>query len=808
MKKQQGIYLVERMMDIKSFIKVLPLFILPVLLILSPLLDGFHLSSVQSPLAEDENGFKKIEEAEDLLLINEDLTGKYIITQEIDMADLSEWQPLTSEDEPFRGELISEEKIINMQADYVNEASKGLFTAMTEEAYLDVEVEFLQIEEKKEVETAEKTEETSEKSEEEVAEPLKTEVKEKSADKEEKLKKVEPFYLGTNEVETTAPDLPADYERVSFDEVFQNPIGIGTEFLSDTQLQITPDEKSNLGAIWSKDKLDFTRKFVVDTYMYLGNRGRNAADGITLTFQNDPRMKNNMSSVKGSDGMGIGSYSQGRTGYNDYIQNALSIEVDTYRNTGARDRIDQEIDNIGSGGGHNGHLAIVTPKPSNNIGRGEHSNITYATEPISNGEWHRMRVQWEPESSSLTYTFDHYPSQTYRIKDLNESFGGSEAYWGFTGSTGGLHALNVVAFKELPQHQRMKQTASLKNRTENGSYEEKVDVYNGDTLNYKVKTRYDSVDLDPWKDGRVIAKLPKGFNYVKASATLDGQAMTEEPVFDEANRELSFPKMTLDEVNREKTIAFDLLVTDAKVGSEKISVRGEAAVKKVEGNDVSLQVLAPKEGFVNVHYIDSASHEKIKASQVITGLNGEKYEAKAEKIPGYVLEEDKLPANQTGEIIAGKTIDVNFLYREGKLYISEVPDEINFTGKISSSNQRYFFNKSEMNRSLIVTDERKAKSDWSVEVMISKQLTGENSSRVLLNSLYYQTKNQDDILLNEELQAVIKQEYQGINEDVAHFNLSDNWAENKEGFYLRVAGASVRKDNYHGELTWNLVNAP
>lgn len=819
-------------------IKVIPLFILPILLILSPLFDGLNLSSTKTYLAEDENGFIELEHAEDLKYIDQDLSGKFIVTKELDMSELKEWTPLGSEQTPFTGELTGEEKIINMDADYVDEASKGLFKAMTEDAQVDVEVEFLKVKEavEEETETEDTTEERNEAEVEENSDKDKieaTEVEdeaEEKAEKEEtkaeareekddaeaeaekedtdKLKKAAPRYLGDNEVEETAPALPPGYNSISFDEVFHQPIGVGTELLSDTELQITPDAKSNMGAVWSKDKLDFTKRFTLDAYMYLGNRGRNAADGLTITFQNDPRMKTNINEVIGANGMGIGAYSQARRNGTDYIRNALSVEVDTYKNSGTFDRIDREIDDVGSGKGHNGHLGVVIPAPNNNNYSGQHSNVTLAQEPISNGEWHKMTVKWNPATSGLTYIFDDYESQTYQINDLESTFGGTEAHWGFTGSTGGSHALNVVAFKELPQHQLISQKASVQNKTENGNHEEEIDVYNGQTLNYQVTTRYDSVDLDPWKDGVVTTVLPKGFDYVEGSATSDGQAITSGVVFDEAKRELSFPKVTLDETNRENKISFDLKVKDATEGVEKIKVHGDAPIKKVIGNEVTLNVLAPKEGFVKVHYIDGETKEAIKDPYLITGLDNEPYEAKAETIAGYVLEEDKMPANRTGKIIAGETIDVTFSYRVGKLYISEVPDKINFKGKISSVDERYFFNKSEMKDSLIVTDERKNKSDWSVEVMISKELTGINTSNVLKNSLYYQTVNNDDILLNDQLQAVIKKEYQGANENIEHFNLSNNWSEDQEGFYLRVPGATVKKDEYHGELTWNLVDAP
>ena len=81
---------------------------------------------------------------------------------------------------------------------------------------------------------------------------------------------------------------------------------------------------------------DFTFK----SYLYLGNEYANAGDGMTFTLTNDPRMSTTPQEVIGSrDGNRCIPTKAGQP----YVRNALSIEFDTYKNTGSSNRMDREI---------------------------------------------------------------------------------------------------------------------------------------------------------------------------------------------------------------------------------------------------------------------------------------------------------------------------------------------------------------------------------------------------------------------------------------------------------------------------------
>ena len=107
------------------------------------------------------------------------------------------------------------------------------------------------------------------------------------------------------------------------------------------------------------------------------------------------------SQVIGSPGMGIGSYST-RLGQ-PYVANALSIEFDTYKNSGSSVRMDGEItaDNRDMD-----MSPLSLPKPNNNNYSGEHTGVTVAPTFLSDGTWRTLIIQWDASQRSLTYDLE------------------------------------------------------------------------------------------------------------------------------------------------------------------------------------------------------------------------------------------------------------------------------------------------------------------------------------------------------------------------------------------------------------------
>ena len=242
-----------------------------------------------------------------------------------------------------------------------------------------------------------------------------------------------------------ATSLPDDPNIIPIDKVFQEPIGNATSILEGGKLlQLNPAVKSQKGAIWSKKPISLLSDFTFKSYLYLGNEYANAGDGMTFTLTNDPRMSTTPQEVIGSPGMGIGAYST-KAGQ-PYVRNALSIEFDTYKNTGSSNRMDREI----SQDKGNGHLAFVTPKANNNSYTGEHSGVTVAPTYLSNGTWRMLTVHWNAATKALTYDLEGVGTNTYVVSDLNAQFGATTVYWGFTSSTGGKYQENALAMTQIP----------------------------------------------------------------------------------------------------------------------------------------------------------------------------------------------------------------------------------------------------------------------------------------------------------------------------------------------------------------------
>ena len=157
-----------------------------------------------------------------------------------------------------------------------------------------------------------------------------------------------------------ATSLPDDPNIIPIDKVFQEPIGNATSILEGGKLlQLNPAVKSQK-ALFGQKPISLLSDFTFKSYLYLGNEYANAGDGMTFTLTNDPRMSTTPQEVIGSPGMGIGAYST-KAGQ-PYVRNALSIEFDTYKNTGSSNRMDREI----SQDKGNGHLAFCHPKANNN----------------------------------------------------------------------------------------------------------------------------------------------------------------------------------------------------------------------------------------------------------------------------------------------------------------------------------------------------------------------------------------------------------------------------------------------------------
>ncbi|MBC1245166.1 immunoglobulin-like domain-containing protein [Listeria booriae] len=190
---------------------------------------------------------------------------------------------------------------------------------------------------------------------------------------------------------------------------------------------ITPFESWQKGGIWSdeENKVDLTKSFHLEAELYMGN-DPDSADGIAFVMQND---------IRGKTALGENAGALGVYGTN-YIKNALAIEVDTYLNGGDYDR----------GVSKRNHIAITVP----NTVPARHEALTELPndEILADGQYHPISFDWNASTKTLSYTYRSYTG-SYVVNDLQETFGGTEVIFGFTGSTGVNKTLQQLKITEL-----------------------------------------------------------------------------------------------------------------------------------------------------------------------------------------------------------------------------------------------------------------------------------------------------------------------------------------------------------------------
>ncbi len=276
-----------------------------------------------------------------------------------------------------------------------------------------------------------------------------------------------------------------------------NASGVASLVHQNKVLRIT-DAPNQVSSIWSKHKLDFSKSWKIDSYIYFGISIKDAADGITLTFQSDS------TNVLGANGGGLGAY-HGNIG-----TNAFSIEFDTDVNDDSYDK------NISFHSGYYGqHIAFV-----DHINVYENLNFKYLLQNwfpngLSDGEWKRLTVEWDSTSKIIKYVLSKMNGEllrdgTYPL-DPNR-FPEKKAYWGFTGATGSKFQTNGVSFLNVPQAQMQEALLSSEVATE------------GETIDLKI---HQNTIAGSWSNRHLIIDLNafgvEGLKFVEDSLVVDGK---------------------------------------------------------------------------------------------------------------------------------------------------------------------------------------------------------------------------------------------------------------------------------------------
>ena len=173
---------------------------------------------------------------------------------------------------------------------------------------------------------------------------------------------------------------------------------------SDSSFLLTPELGNKKGMVWFKNRVDLSESFSVTADLNFGDLNSSGADGIAFVMQP-------LSTDQGSSGGGIGYAG---------ITPSVAVEFDTWFNSENSDPFSNDHAAVTYNGDVSGHLNSVD---LNNI---------------EDGNWHPVKIEWDPNLKTLKVTFDGVVIITH-IKDvINDIFNSSPyVYYGFTAATGG-----------------------------------------------------------------------------------------------------------------------------------------------------------------------------------------------------------------------------------------------------------------------------------------------------------------------------------------------------------------------------------
>lgn len=232
---------------------------------------------------------------------------------------------------------------------------------------------------------------------------------------------------------TIPPTLPSGVNFINPNDIFGSPRGWAS-INSNNSVTITPGAARVDGNIWSKKRIDLKKPSHIEAYIYLGNSGSRAGEGMTFTLQGEG------SDYFGFGGAGLGVY----TG--SLLTKTLNIEFDQWYNT-----VSDYDKNVNP---KKGHVAFISGDKVF-----DHKELYPLEQSWSDGQWRKLTID-------TVYTGGTYISLTYKVQEgLNtliektvrcnyEVLGTSQPYWGFSGGTGNdddLFALQAICIKEAPQ---------------------------------------------------------------------------------------------------------------------------------------------------------------------------------------------------------------------------------------------------------------------------------------------------------------------------------------------------------------------
>ncbi|MGL4694505.1 lectin-like domain-containing protein [Enterococcus larvae] len=459
-------------------------------------------------------------------------------------------------------------------------------------------------------------------------------------------------------------------DSISLSDVFRSPIGSGPNLMDEGRVLQIVGGNSQTGAIWSKRKINLLRDFSFTSYIYLGN-GNNGtttsnstvADGITMAFQNDPRMETTPNTVVGPGGAGLGIYSVNSANSSNFIRNAIALEFDPFNNG----NIDSNVSTSG------GHIAVMIPAGRNDqsANRTHHgllvapTNSATAADRMSNDTWRTLDIRWDAATRTLHYTIDGFGSNSYTVANLNTAFGGTSVYWGFTGATGQLMMDARIAMTEIPGNTT--HDLKVQNITQSSAIDTTVKAFKNDTVRFTDSIVPDEDAILSGDGASVVINLPEGLAYKSGTVFFDGN-----PV-DDSQLEISNQTIKLSNLQLTTSRSYDLTF-DAEVTTDDDDISLPTIVEVFSASGAAwgisgeAVVTIPNIGSVTFHYLnDSGTPIAGVNSKTIYGELGEGFSESPQAIPYYAY--DRTEGSATGNF-TDTPQTVNFYYKRNQVSLT------------------------------------------------------------------------------------------------------------------------------------------
>lgn len=628
-------------------------------------------------------------------------------------------------------------------------------------------------------------------------------------------------------------------------------------------VQVTDGKNYQLGAVWSKEgsKVDLNKDFTASMWMYFGNKGNSAADGMAFVIQNAGG--NVISTSKES--LGVWGIDQQKTDSKSdvaarAIQNSWALEFDTHLNKGKDFGRAFDLDSSISGP----HIASNYPGDSETYQQKNnkyysmvHNGLILTT--LSDGNWHHLTLKWSAPSDGsnvgkMTYTYnDKDPSsgadtpekkQSQEVSvdldklNFSETSNSKKAYWGFTGATGSQNANQMVVFDKVPDLVNANVSLEVLDETTNEKVLNGSQVNSGDKLKYIYHLKYDSGN-DNWKS--IQAKLTKSqnvdyisgeVNYIdgKTDALSDSELTSNSTITHTLSEDLgpanSAATMVINGIAKEvdtdtqvvssveyfngsnyvdsvPTPSFTILKSTKRNLNLSLNSSNNSSIQNGDKAIVEGEVTTEKNNIVNSEVV---MHPTLNDDSTINSftLNGSVDNPAKTGSFNLILNSTQLKIGENKLVLyatdkyGNRSNSVTFkITLVGNVSFASIPSSISFQNTRISANEMLV--PVEGKFSISVKDDRAAGADWRVYAVSS---TLKSDNHILKGSMVYIDKDGDKKSMNQEV--LIGSGTSSGKSTIT--NITDGWSTG-QGIFLDV-DPSVYEGDYAGEVNWILQDTP